>query len=154
MIFYYEVLLLNDEIIKKKKLWLYRYRNNQAKIIRLQEKIENLEARIISIKSPNYSNLPRGGAPVTIEELLSDIDNINKRIEKLKLKGMNIKQEILEAIDTLEYPKQAEILEYLFVQGYSVDYINEILSYSTPYIYRLYSRALKTIKIPGIPSNS
>jgi len=150
----WEVVLLHDEIIDKKKRWLYRYRNNQLKIERLQNKLETLEARIISIKSPNYSGMPRGGTPITIADLLSDKEDIKKRIKKLSSKGKVIKCEIQEAIDTLEYSKQAEVLEYWFINGYSVDQINEILSYSNTYIYRLYSRALNNINIPNIPCNS
>ena len=145
---------MHDEIIDKKKRWLYRYRNNQLKIARLQNKLETLEARIISIKSPNYSGMPRGGTPITLDDLLSDKEDIKKRIKRLSSKGNAIKREIQESIDTLEYPKQAEVLEYWFIDGYNVDQINEILSYSNTYIYRLYSRALKNIDIPGIPFNS
>lgn len=143
-------MLLHDEIIEHKKRWLYRYKNNALKISRLSEKLLTLENRILSMKSPNYSGMPRGGTSVTIEELLSDKADLKKRIDRLTLKGIGIKQEILETIDSLEYPKQAEVLEYWFIQGYSVEQINEILCYSTTYIYRLYSRALKNIEIPGI----
>ena len=128
---------MHDEIIETKKRWLYRYRNNQLKITRLQNKLDFLEERIVSIKSPSFSNMPRGGTPKTIADLLSDIEDIKVRIERLASKGNDIKLEILEVIDTLEYPKQAEILEYWFIQGYNADQINEILSYSTTYIYRL-----------------
>lgn len=145
---------MNDDIIEQKKRWLYRYKNNRLKIERLHEKLSALETRITSIKALTYSDMPRGGTPVTIADLLSDKEDINKRIKKLSTKGKIIKREIQEAIDTLEYPKQAEVLEYWFIHGYSVDQINEILCYSNTYIYRLYSRALKNINIPGISCDS
>ena len=78
---------MHDEIIDKKKRWLYRYRNNQLKIARLQNKLETLENRIISIKSPNYSGMPRGGTPITLDDLLSDKEDIKKRIKRLSSKG-------------------------------------------------------------------
>jgi DNA-directed RNA polymerase specialized sigma subunit len=141
------VVLLHDEIIDMKKRWLYRYRNNQSKIEQLHDKLEALEERIVSIKAPNYSGISRGATPITLADLLSDKEDLQKRINRLSVKGTHIKNEILEAIDTLEHPKQAEVLEYWFINGYNVDQINELLSYSSTYIYRLYSGGLKNIEI-------
>ena len=141
---------MNDEIIDKKKRWLYRYRNNQLKIARLQEKLSTLEVRITSIKSPNYTGMPRGGTPITIDDLLSDKLILINRIKRLEDKGTEYRHEILEAIDSLENYKHADVLERWFIGGSSVGDIGEAIGYSTTYIFRLYSQALKEIDIPGI----
>lgn len=144
---------MHKETLNKKKCWLYRYRNNQAKILRLQDKLETLEERIISIKSPNYSGMPRGSSPVTLDDLLSDKEQLLHRIKSLTTKGVTLKREILDAIDTLEHQKQADILEYWFINGYTAEQIDEILNCSTTYVYRLYSRSIKSIIIPGISND-
>ena len=52
--------------IKNKKHSLKKYKVNRACVSRLEEKLTLLDERIKSIKSPNYSGMPRGGTPVTI----------------------------------------------------------------------------------------
>ena len=141
---------MNDDIIEQKKRWLYRYKNNRIKITRLQEKLSTLEARITSIKAPNYSGMPRGGTPITIDDLLSDKLILINRIKRLEDKGTEYRHEILEAIDSLENHKHADVLERWFIGGASVGDIGEAIGYSTTYIFRLYSKALKEIDIPGI----
>ena len=58
--------------IERKKRSLKRYKKNIACINRLEDKLKALDARITSVKSPNYSGMPRGGTPITSEDLLSD----------------------------------------------------------------------------------
>ena len=139
---------MHDEIIDKKKRWLYRYRNNQLKIARLQNKLETLEARIISIKSPNYSGMPRGGTPVTIVDLLADKESLENRIKRIHSKVIKCKREILDVIDTIENPTHAYILEAHFIQLESMEDIAQSLSYTTTYVYRLYSKAIDLVDIP------
>ena len=144
---------MHDEIIENKKKWLYRYRNNSEKISRLRDKLFTLEARITSLKSPNYSGMPRGSTPITISDLLSDKEELKKRIERLEETGRKYRREILEAIDTLEDSKHAEVLERWFILGSSADQIGEDIGYSTRYIFVLYSDALREIDIPSTSEN-
>lgn len=132
---------------ERKKQWLYRYKNNRDKISRLQDKLITLDNRITSMRSPNYSSMPRGGTPVTIEELLSDKADLEKRIERLKDKGNKYRREIQEAIDNIDSEKYAEVLESWFIGNMSADDIGELMGYSSRYIFMLYSKALKEIKI-------
>lgn len=131
--------------IKRKKRSLKRYRNNLACIGRLEEKLTLLDERIKSVRSPNYSGMPRGGTPVTIEELLSDKVDLEKRIDKLKVKTKKVKDQILEEIDSLEDPRYCEILEAYFIDCMSMDEIAEEMGYSTRWAYDLYSEAVEEL---------
>ena len=131
--------------IKKKKRSLKRYRNNLACIGRLEEKLALLDERIKSVRSPNYSGMPRGGTPVTIEELLSDKVDLEKRIDRLKIKSKKIKDQILEEIDSLEDPRYCEILEAYFIDCLSMDEIAEEMGYSIRWAYDLYSEAVEEL---------
>jgi predicted DNA-binding protein YlxM (UPF0122 family) len=131
--------------IKKKKRSLKRYRNNLACIGRLEEKLTLLDERIKSVRSPNYSGMPRGGTPVTIEELLSDKVDLEKRIDKLKVKNKKVKDQILEEIDSLEDPRYCEILEAYFIDCMSMEDIAEEMGYSTRWAYDLYSEAVEEL---------
>lgn len=133
-----------DEIqeIKKKKRSLKRYRFSLACIGRLEDKLQLLEERIVRVKSPNYSGMPRGGTPVTIEELLSDKIDLEKRIEKLKKKSRGVKAQILDEIDSLEDYRHCEILEAYFIDCMTISQIAEEMGYTDVHIYNLYRDAL------------
>lgn len=131
--------------IKKKKRSLKRYRNNLACIGRLEEKLTLLDERIKSVRSPNYSGMPRGGTPVTIEELLSDKGDLEKRIDRLKVKNKKVKDQILEEIDSLEDSRYCEILEAYFIDCMSMEDIAEEMGYSTRWAYDLYSEAVEEL---------
>lgn len=133
--------------VEDKKVFLKRYRENRACVRRLEKKLALLEDRIISIKSPNFSGMPRGGQPVTLADLVSDKYELEKRIERLKEKGKQIKSEILEEIDTLEDPRYCEILEAYFIDGLSMEDIAENEGYSVRRIYKLYSEAINILLI-------
>lgn len=128
--------------IERKKRSLKRYRKNIACIGRLEEKLMSLDERIKSVRSPNLSGMPRGGTPVSIEELLSDKIDLEKRIERLKGKGKKLKDEILEEIDSLEDPRYCEILESFFIDCIPLEDIAETEGYTIRHVYRLYSEAV------------
>lgn len=134
-----------QEIIKKKKRSLKRYKVNLACIGRLEEKLTLLDERIKSVKSPNYSGMPRGGTPVTIEELLSDKLDLEKRIKRLKDKGKRFKDQILEEIDSLEDPRYCEVLECYMIEGMRISDIAEDMGYTEVHIYNLYREAIKEL---------
>jgi hypothetical protein len=136
--------------IKKKKRYLKRYKLNIACIGRLEEKLTLLDERIKSVKSPNYSGMPRGGKPVSLEELLSDKLDLEKRIGRLKDKNRNIKNQILEEIDSLEDPRYCEVLEAFFIECKTIGEIAEEMGYTDRYIYDLYKNAVQELTFSDI----
>lgn len=133
---------LEIQEIESKKRSLKRYKKNKALVGRLEEKLALLEDRLTSVRSPKYSDMPRGGTPVTVEELISDKIELEERIERLKGKGKDLKSEILEEIDTLEDIRYAEVLESYFIDGISLEDIAENEGYTVRHVYRLYSEAV------------
>lgn len=133
---------LEIQEVKKKKQSLKRYRNTLACIDRLEDKLTLLDERIKSVKSPNYSGMPRGGTPVAIEELLCDKIDLEKRIKKLKGKNSNIKNQILDEIDSLEDPRYCEVLEAYFIDCKTINKIAEEMGYTEVHIYNLYREAV------------
>ena len=133
--------------IKKKKKSLKRYKNNLACIRRLEGKLYLLEERIKSVKSPNLSGMPRGGVPVTIEDLISDKMDLERRIKKLKSKNKIVKSEILDEIDSLDDSRYCEILEAFFIDCKTIQDIAEEMGYTDRYIYDLYSDAVTELAL-------
>ena len=141
---------MNDEQIseiERKKRFLKRYRKNIACINRLKEKLVTLESRITAIRSPNYSGMPRGGTPVTIDDLLADKDDLEQRIKRLRAKGNNLRSEIIDEIDSLDDVRYCDILEDFFIGCKSLEDIADDGGYSVRHVYRLYSEAVTQLAL-------
>lgn len=133
--------------IERKKRSLKRYKKNRACVDRLEEKLSLLDDRIKSIKTPSLSGMPRGGQPITIDELMSDKMDLEKRIARLKEKADNLKYEILEEIDTLDDVRYVEILESFFIDCIDLEDIADNEGYTVRHVYRLYSEAVTKLAL-------
>ena len=133
---------LEIQEIESKKRSLKRYKKNKALVGRLEEKLTLLEGKLTSVRSPKYSDMPRGGVPVTVEELISDKIELEERIERLRAKGRDLRSEILAEIDTLEDTRYVEVLESFFIDGYTLEEIADNEGYTVRHVYRLYSEAV------------
>ena len=133
------------DIEKDKKRFLRRYQNNLACISRLEAKLVIVDERITTIKSPNYSGMPRGGVPITLEDLIADKDDLERRIKKLRLKSRDLKRSVYEEIDTIEDTRYCEILEAHFIDGLSFVDIAEKMGYAERHVRKLYAEAIKCL---------
>lgn len=135
---------LEIQDIDSKKRYLKRYRKNRALIFRLKEKIENLDDRIKGIRSPGFSDMPRGGTPITKEDLTAEKVDIERRINRLEDKGKIIKSEIIDIIDELDDSRYAEVLESFLIDCKDFGDIADETGYSVRHIERLYKEAIKS----------
>lgn len=136
------------QAIKIKKRILKRYRINRSCIERLEDKLYLLEQRLQSVKSPGFSDMPRGnGSPITTEELILDKLDLEKRIKRLKNKSVKIRDQLLEAIDSLEDPRYCEVLESYFIECKTIEDIALDMGYNDRYIYDLYRKAIIEINL-------
>ena len=135
------------QVREVKKNYLKRYKRNLALIDRLNEKVKVLDARIYSIKSPSFSDMPRGGTPVTKEDLVNEKEEIKDRIARLEDKGKKLKAEILDKIDELEDYRYAEVLEAFFIEGKDFGDIAEDNGYTVRHVIRLYTEAINTMSL-------
>lgn len=136
--------------IERKKRSLKRYRKNLACIKRLEEKLDNLNERIKSVRSPNLSGMPRGGVPVTTADLIADKTDLEKRIERLKAKSRELKAAVYEEIDSLEESRYCEVLEARFIDGRTFEDIAEEMGYTERHIYTLYKEAIELLVVTDI----
>ena len=148
--FFAEVLIVeNQEIqeIASKKRFLKRYRKNHNCIVRLEEKLSLLEDKLNSVRSPSLSGMPRGGKPVSIDDLISDKTDLENRIKRLKEKGKRLKSEILEEIDSLDDPRYVTVLEGFFIDCLSMEDIAENEGYTVRHVYNLYRDAVSMLTV-------
>lgn len=134
-----------ETLKSRKKRSLKRYRKNLACIERLEKKLVLLDNRITGLKSPSLSGMPRGGVPVTIDDLMSDKLDLEARIERLRAKSRDLKRAVCEEIDSLEDPRYCEILEAHFIDGQSFEDIAEDLGYTERRVIALYSEAILSL---------
>lgn len=138
----------DDEIIKKKKAFLKRYRKNQELIERLKSKVDDYDDRLTKMRTSKFSDMPRGGAPsLTIEDLLDEKKETLERIDRLNKKGKIFRSEILSVIDDLESARHADILEAFCIDCMSFDEIAEEKGYSERRVIAIYTEAIKLIEI-------
>lgn len=135
---------------KNKKAWLNRYANQVRGIERLENKREILEERITSVRSPTLSGLPRGGTPITIEDLIADKLEIEDRILRLKDKARRVRREILDAIDDIEEVNLCEVMEGRYILLQSPKDLAESMGFNTRHIWRILSQGVEAIQIPSL----
>ena len=136
---------IND--IEQKKRYLKRYKKNLALINRLENKLLNLNERIYTIKSPNFSGMPKGGKSVDISDLISDKKEIEARISRLRKKGNILRSETLDVIDSMDDVRYAEILESFFIDCKSFEEIADNMGYTIRHVIRVYSEAISKVSI-------
>ncbi len=132
----------SEEIKRRKKRYLKRYRKNQACISRLENKLVKINERLYSVKTSNLSGMPRGSVPVTTDDLIADKEDLEERIKRLKAKSRGLKKSVYEEIDNLEDPRFCEVLEAYFIDGLSIEKIAEKIGYTERHVYTLYSEAI------------
>lgn len=135
--------------LEREKRFLKRYRKNRALVSRLTEKLELLDQRLYGVRSPSLSGMPRGGEPVTAADLIADKQELEERIQRLTSNGRKIKREILAAIDTLDDPRYAEILESFFIDCEDFGTIADNTGYTVRHVIRLYSEGILSIVSGG-----
>lgn len=127
------------------KSFLKRYRKNQTLVERLQNKLTLANERIYTIKSVGLDDMPKGGIPKTMEDLVADKDDLERRLKRLVDKGLRYKSEVIDLIDEVDDVRYAEILERFFIDCQDLDIIADELGYSSRQIYRIYSEAIYSV---------
>lgn len=136
---------LKNQEIENKKRHLKRYRRNRLQVERLYERLDALESRLTTLRSPTLSDMPRGGDRVTVDDLLSDKMDLEKRIEEMKVVGREYRREICSDIDTLDNDVVAEVLECYFIDCMEFYDIAKKLAREERWIIKLYSRGIKQL---------
>lgn len=138
---------INDDEYEKKKKYLKRYRKNQELIKRLSDKVRSYDDRLVGLRSPTISDMPRGSTPIDKADIISDKRETEERIKRLKDKGSVYRREILDCIDTLDDMRQAEVLEMFCIDCMSISDIADTMGYTERWIASIYSEAITTIDI-------
>lgn len=130
---------------EKNKKFLKRYLPYSRQLNRLEEKLFVLDLRLESTHSPKLSNSPGGGLRRELEDDLAKREELENRINQLVKESIPIKKEILDAIDHLHDPNEADVLELFFIDDIKLSSIAEQLCYSFRNTNKLYSQGVMHI---------
>ena len=130
---------------ENQKNFLKRYRKNKLLIDRLESKLARLDDRLYNVKCATLNKIGTSSQLVTLDELISDKDDLQKRINKLLIKSRKYKREIEEQIDLLDDVRYAEILEMFFIELKGFEIIADELGYTIRHVIRLYSEAINEL---------
>lgn len=144
---------ISSSNIEKTKRFLKRYRKNRELVFRLKDKLLFYEDKLIGLKSPTLSDMPKGSTPTPKEDILTEKIETEERIKRLEEKGKVIRAEILAIIDDLDNVRYAEILEAFCIDCKSFDEIAEDIGYSERRIIAIYSEAIKRVDVQLSISN-
>lgn len=128
--------------IERKKRYLKRYKKNKACIDDLKSRISELDDRITSIGSPTMSGMPRGGIPVTKEDLIAKKDDLERRLLNREAKSEILKRETIDEIDKLDDLRYIRLLECFLIDCIPFDDLPYELGYSDRHIDTLYREAI------------
>lgn len=136
--------------VKQKKVFLRRYKKNQAKIKRLEDKIAFIDDRLLNFHSVPISDEPHGTSRISKAELITEKMEYEERIKRLVIKSKEFKREITYAIDSLEDIRYIDVLEAFFIECLTFEEIADKLGYQLRWTIHLYSRAIELIEIEDI----
>jgi hypothetical protein len=113
----------------------------------LQRKAEVLDDQIRTVHSRQITDMPRGGAAVTIEDLIAEKDDLERRIWKFSMYADEEKKTVQGYIDTVISEKHNELLTMHFIRLMSVSEIAIRKHYSERHAWRIYKEALGMVRM-------
>ena len=124
---------------------LKQYRHLGAELERLENTIARLKEEIESPKRQLLTGMPHGGNPITMEDKVAkliDIQNLyNRQWDKL----IELRRQIETAIAGVQDPRERTLLGYRYIDGLSWEEICVKMHYEWDSIHRMHRLALKDI---------
>lgn len=134
--------------IRETKKFLRRYESNQVRVEHMQNELDEKRERLDSISSSRLTGMPRGGIPVTKEDLIADIDILERRLAKMIAKGRILKEELLFVIDDVGDPLLSKVLELYYIDFLTIEEIAEKMNYTHRHMCTILLNATKAIVLP------
>ena len=133
-----------DAHFRESKKALMRYRALMEKVARMEERLEQIDRDLMSIKSPALSSEPKTSVRITLEDKLIRKDELESKINStLKVARQN-RADIMRCIDALENQKSALVLERYFIDSATLETIADEMHYSYEYVKQLYVAGVKS----------
>lgn len=134
-----------DNEFKHNKAYLMRYRKIHTKIDRLKDKLNRLNERY-DLKGVSYSSEPSSTVTQTLDDIIAQKEYLQNKLNKLIDESYNIRNDIMDKLLDLDNQLEATVLDFYFLEQYSLNDIADELSYSERQIERLYIDGIMSIE--------
>lgn len=134
-----------DNEFKHNKAYLMRYRKIHTKIDRLKDKLNRLNERY-DLKGVSYSSEPSSSVKKTLDDVLSQKEYLENKLNEMISESIDIRNEITEKLLDLDNQLEATVLDFYFLERYSLNDIADELSYSDRQIERLYVDGIMSVE--------
>lgn len=134
-----------DNEFKHNKAYLMRYRKIHTKIDRLKDKLNRLNERY-DLKGVSYSSEPSSSVKKTLDDVLAQKEYLENKLDEMVSESIDIKNEITEKLLDLDNQLEATVLDFYFLEQYSLNDIADELSYSDRHIERLYVDGIMSVE--------
>lgn len=134
-----------DNEFKHNKAYLMRYRKIHTKIDRLKDKLNRLNERY-DLKGVSYSSEPSSSVKKTLDDVLAQKEYLENKIDEMVSESIDIRNEIAEKLLDLDNQLEATVLDFYFLERYSLNDIADELSYSDRQIERLYVDGIMSVE--------
>lgn len=134
-----------DNKFKHNKAYLMRYRKIHTKIDRLKDKLNRLNERY-DLKGVSYSSEPSSSVKKTLDDILAQKEYLENKLNKLIDESYNIRNDIMDKLLDLDNQLEATVLDFYFLEQYSLNDIADELSYSERQIERLYIDGIMSVE--------
>lgn len=134
-----------DNEFKHNKAYLMRYRKIHTKIDRLKDKLNRLNERY-DLKGVSYSSEPSSSVKKTLDDVLAQKEYLENKLDEMVSESIDIRNEITEKLLDLDNQLEATVLDFYFLERYSLNDIADELSYSDRQIERLYVDGIMSVE--------
>ncbi len=113
----------------------------------LKRQVNDIDGQIYGCSSGKLTGMPRGGKPVTREDMANEKADILKRIERLELVKKQKKEIVQAYIDTVYSARHNKILTMYYIKVLPIWKIAELEGYSQRHVFRLYEQAVEMVDV-------
>jgi RNA polymerase sigma factor (sigma-70 family) len=126
---------------------LKQYQAIVREMSQVQNKIKELECMKYTIKSPTWSDMPKGslGNHNKLENILIDIEEQTEKYWDKYGQLLELQNKIENAIENLE-PLEREVLRYRYFNNKKFEEISCIINYSFRTVRRIHKRGIEKIE--------
>lgn len=135
---------------QEKKKWLSRYRPTLLELDRLINERQRWIDRATKITT-SISDMPKGMSEGgSLQAAIENAVVIDSKINAAYEEAEQIRQEILEAIATVDDLTLRMVLKYIYIDGLKYKEITKIMTYDRTNLWRLHNRAVEKINLQHI----
>lgn len=132
---------------EKKKEFLWSYKDQKHKAIRLEEQLIELKENKISIRIV-CDGMPHGNNKSDLSDYAAKKDEIEQEIIKERYKSIKRFVLVRSAVESMKNEKEKDILTYRYLRGLDWDGIAAKTGYCLQWVHKLHARALGHFEIP------